>query len=301
MFHPFKPPRAVLATAVAILFTLHSQNLEADILIDFEDVNLGSNSFNNGENGLPTSGGATFENNYSSASNSWSGWSFSSVQNGNVGGFSNQYASRPNGAASGSRYAVAYTNTQMFDNGTRTIPSASIRFNQAVFANSMQVTNTAWAYFAMLVGDGPSRRFGADDTLPQGVLNDTQDLFELRVLGVLQGQQTGTFVDFVLADYRFADRTRDFIVDDWRLLDLTALGQVDELQFQLFSTDFSGFQRPNAPLGVLDYYVNTPGYFAIDNLSVTAVPEPTSLALLVAVGCGSAYRYCKRNRKAIPA
>ena len=78
-----------------------------------------------------------------------------------------------------------------------------------------------------------------------------------------QGESTGT-VEFYLADYR--DGKAD-AVSEWTWVDLTSLGpNVSRLEFQLESTD------------VGDFGMNTPAYFAIDNL--TLVPEPAGAVLL---------------------
>jgi len=82
------------------------------------------------------------------------------------------------------------------------------------------------------------------------------------------GGSTG-FVELMLADYRFADGALDFILDQWVFLDLTGLGIVSELRFGFESSDVGTFG------------INTPTYFAIDNL-VTA-PEP-GLTLLLGLG-----------------
>jgi hypothetical protein len=77
------------------------------------------------------------------------------------------------------------------------------------------------------------------------------------------GAITGT-VDFYLADYRFVNNGLDYIVNNWRYVNLTSLGAVKSVEFGLTSSD-------TAPWGM-----NTPGYFVMD----TVIPEPASLLLL---------------------
>jgi hypothetical protein len=77
-------------------------------------------------------------------------------------------------------------------------------------------------------------------------------------------------LDIYLADFRFADNSQDYILSDWTSFDLSALGSVTALDFVLSSSDTG------------DYGMNTPAYFALDNLSVSAVPEPAPTALLLA-------------------
>ena len=74
-------------------------------------------------------------------------------------------------------------------------------------------------------------------------------------------------IDFYLADFRSVDNGDDFIRGDWSSVDLTPLGNnVTKLRFELSSSD-------NGMFGM-----NTPAYFAVDNL--VAVPEPSAMFLL---------------------
>jgi len=82
------------------------------------------------------------------------------------------------------------------------------------------------------------------------------------------GASTGV-VELMLADYRFVDDSLDFILDEWVFLELTGLGIVSELRFDFESSD----------VGL--YGINTPTYFAIDNL--ITIPEPGH-ALLIGLG-----------------
>jgi hypothetical protein len=60
----------------------------------------------------------------------------------------------------------------------------------------------------------------------------------------------------------------DYIVSQWTTVDLLALGNASRLTFNLDSSD-------NGPFGM-----NTPAYFALDNLSMTPTPEPSALNLV---------------------
>ena len=117
------------------------------------------------------------------------------------------------------------------------------------------------AALSMLNGDGFAKKFG-------GVGGDEQDWFLLTIDGSLGGSAGGT-VEFYLADYRFADNSLDYLIDDWSYVDLSGLGEVDQLTFNLSSSDVGGFG------------MNTPAYFALDNL---AVPEPSTGLLTVVAG-----------------
>jgi hypothetical protein len=249
--------------------------LVASASIGFEDLSFVSGNFENGEN-LPSQGtepgpfGGTdklstftssagsfsgdFDNKYNLDFNSWVSWAYSKDTDTATSGFGNQYSAiTGTGAGGSSNYGVSYTDS-------------SIRFSSAqdFSGRGFQVTNTTYAHNSMRDGDGFAKKFG-DDLATTGVVETNfEDFFLLTVQGFLSGGVTGT-VDFYLADYRFADDAQDYIISDWTFFDLTSLGTIDELSFDLSSSD------------VGDFGMSTPDYFAIDNIG--AVPEPSAYAL----------------------
>jgi len=82
------------------------------------------------------------------------------------------------------------------------------------------------------------------------------------------------YVEFYLADYRFDDSSKDYIVDSWTRVDLTPLGYVDSLEFVLSSSD------------VGPYGINTPLFFAIaveKTLTLHSYPNPVTDLLYVEI------------------
>ena len=65
-------------------------------------------------------------------------------------------------------------------------------------------------------------------------------------------------VDFYLADFRSGDAPLGYVVETWRNVNLTSLYSAQALSFTLTSSDNGAFG------------MNTPAYFAADDLSVTA-------------------------------
>lgn len=101
------------------------------------------------------------------------------------------------------------------------------------------VTNSTYAYLAIKDGnDG----FGA---VKQWT---AQDKYTLIINGYLNDKKTGT-VTFMLADGLN-------IVNSWQRVDLSSLGNVNRITFELTSTDMG------------DYGMNTPSYFCLDRLTV---------------------------------
>lgn len=248
-----------LATAAA-LFAAAVPAFAATVT--FDDLPLDSSGYWNGSTapaGGPTSNGATFHNDYTAQYDSWSGFSYSNVGDTTTAGYTNQYSSFAGGGAGGSgNFAVAY----IYD-------PAVVTFSGLVdmTGGGVSVTNTTYAGLSMAQGDSFAKKFG-------GASGNDADYFLLTIQGYANGAATGTAVNFYLADFRFADNSQDYILSSWKNVDLSPLGQVDEIRFSLSSSD-------NGQSGM-----NTPAYFAMDNLTFTPVPEASSCALLGLAGLG---------------
>ena len=251
---------------------------------DFEDLTLsGAETFNNGSDGAGgfTSGGAFFNNTFTDFGTftTWEGWSYSNVTNVTTPGFGNQYAAYhlPGGGGDqSSQYGVAFT----FEPGIATIelPAGTIPV-------SARVTNTTFAALSMLNGDSFAKKFG-------GATGNDPDWFKLSITGLDALASPLNSVDFYLADYRFADNSQDFLIDEWTTLDLTSLAGASTLSFGLTSSDTDP-----------SFGINTPAYVALDNLVTAVIPEPGSLVLatfagLLLAGIGLARRSRGRRKRA---
>jgi hypothetical protein len=237
-----------------------------------------------------TSGGADFNNVFSEMYYSWVGWAYSNLtydpgdyvpgdynpgdgSNGNLNpvptGWTSQYYAVPGGDAGGSsssgNYALAYMG---WDTGP------TVNFSAPVLPVGAYFTNNNFAYYSMLEGDPPggfAKKFSAED----------EDFLKLTITGKdADGAEVGSLV-FYLADFRDPldrtdnPRTDNYIIDQWTWVDLSTLGgNVKRLEFALSSSD-SGL-----------YGINTPTYFAMDNLIVNVVPEPHALMLLTLAAAG---------------
>jgi hypothetical protein len=138
---------------------------------------------------------------------------------------------------------------------------------------SISVTNNTYAALSMLNGDAFGKQFGSINNAhgtPDGT--NGEDWFRLLIIGVDQNGDNTDTVTFYLADYRFANNAQDYILNTWQSVDLTSLGSVYGLNFALESSDVGGFG------------MNTPAYFALDNLSFnnfTGLEEQLSSTIYV--------------------
>jgi hypothetical protein len=260
-------------------------------IIGFEDLPLpGSETFYNGNPGNPPlnvpidgtfmSGSATFFNTFTRFDteqglfDSWTGWAYSNVTNQATSGFANQYSAwnpEANGGGSGGseKFGISFG-----DAATVQLPTGSSFL-------SLDVTNTTYAALSMLNGDPFAKKFG-------GTTGLDPDFFRLTITG-LQGGPGGDIVystDFYLADYRFADSGDDYVVDEWTTINLSTLGAADTLQFSYASSDVGSFG------------INTPTFFAADNFTTTAIPEPSATAILLCLLGATLLSRCRQSNTA---
>lgn len=217
----------------SVLLAAHT--LTAQITVDFEDLNLPLDSYYNGDDleGSFTSHGATFSNNYNPDWGTWSDFSYSSMRDNTTPDYTNQFSAYPaKGAGESNTYAV---NTST---GTITFPSE-------VNLISVHITNTTYAYFSMLQGDDFAKKFGE---------NGDKDFFYFYIFGHNTENEKVDSVRIDLADFTSDEAADHYILDSWTEFDLTPLQGVKYLTFEYFSSD------------VGEWGINTPTYFALDNL-----------------------------------
>ena len=128
--------------------------------------------------------------------------------------------------------------------------TATVLNHDSVDIAGFYITNSAYAYNSMTKGDAYAKKFGLGDW------------FKLTITGYdVDGTVTG-IKEYYLADLRDADKA--YIINDWRYVDLSSLGKVKKLGFELDSSDNG------------DWGMNTPAYFCFDNfgaLGTEVLPE----------------------------
>jgi Domain of unknown function (DUF4465)/PEP-CTERM motif len=281
--------RQPFATLLGLAIALAAPGARGgDIVVNFNDLSYpngsfdpgagfpagpapGTGSYDNGWdlNGGFTSNGTFFSNSYDTTFNSWSGWAYSNVNDPTTTGpspfltdFNHQFA--------------AITGTAPGGSGNYGISSGSgayINLPSGTSPVSFEVTNTTYSFLSMTLGDGFGKKFS------------TGDFFELKIFGYSGLNGTGTQVgevDFFLANYTSAN---SLPVDVWTLVNLTSLADAQSLGFDYASSDVGQFG------------INTPEFFAMDDLtlSTTSVPEPSSVILALAglgiVGLFASHRH----------
>ncbi|MFC2086823.1 DUF4465 domain-containing protein [Bacteroidota bacterium] len=212
-------------------------------MADFEDLNLEPDSFWNGSDlsGSFNSNGFTFVNYYNADYDSWSGWSYSNKKDDSTAGFINQYSAFTASGYDGSdNYGVANGFGDIF-----------ITFDSS-YLEGVYITNSTYTALSILNGDAFAKKFGDSTNAP--------DWFKLDIIGFMHDSVVTDTVHLYLADYRFADSNEDYIVSEWTWVDLSPLGKINKLKFQLSSSD----------VGM--WGMNTPAYFCIDQLTVVGNP-----------------------------
>ncbi|HEY2159411.1 MAG TPA: DUF4465 domain-containing protein [Isosphaeraceae bacterium] len=285
--------RRRFGTLLGLALGLAAPAARGDIVVNFDDLGYpngsfdpkssfpsgpapGTGSYDNGWDlsGGFTSHGAAFSNSYDTTFHSWSGWAYSNVNDPTTSGtspsaddFKHQFAAITGTAPGGSG-----------NYGLSSGPGAFINLPSGTSPVSFEVTNSTYSYLSMTLGDGFAKKFAVGD------------FFELKIFGYSGLNGMGTKVgevDFFLANYTSADSRP---VKVWTLVDLTPLADSQSLGFDYASSDVGQFG------------VNTPEYFAMDDLTLhtAAVPEPSAL-LLALVGAAIAGPFAHRRRRPLAA
>ncbi len=145
-------------------------------------------------------------------------------------GYTEPYRSAKGGAFEGENFGILYIDNY---NGTN-----SIRFDNTQTATGFYVTNNAYTVQVMAHGGNGAKVFAQGDYL------------NLVCVGKLGGKETGKKVTVKLAeDTKY--------IKEWTYVDLSELGQVDEVVFSMEGSDNN------------DYGLLTPAYFCLDNFGAS--------------------------------
>lgn len=151
---------------------------------------------------------------------------------------------------------------------------AEIKFagNTDRIVHGMYVTNSTYAYLTIKNGNEYAKKFGGKE-------NRDGDWFKLKAIGYDNNDRQTGETEIYLADYRFLDSTKDFTLNDWTWFDLTPLGEVSSITFEMSSSD-------NGQFGM-----NTPSYFSIDQV----VSDHVVISSMKAETASGSLAYCADN------
>lgn len=228
---------------------LAAVSVDAQEIADFENLPLSEGSYWTGTassgDSTFTSGDASFPNKFSSY---WEkGWAYSNIKDSTTVGYTNNYGARPaTGFGGSSNYAVG-KNEAIINIGRGGIQEVE----------GLYITNGTYAALSMENGDQFAKKFG-------GSTGNDPDYLLLTIKSYHSGGPPQDSLKFYLADFRFSDNSLDYIVKDWRWIDLRGFGQIEELEFILSSSD------------VGEWGMNTPAFFCIDNFTSHEIPFSVS-------------------------
>lgn len=264
--------------SLAILAVVAGAGGAAAVVVDFEGLTVPLSGHFNGDPGTLspgqsvstpwTAGGVAFSNTFGIDSYGgfdypyWYGFAYSNVVDTTDPSYTNQYASYPGGGYQSSTYAVPHTE----DNAYR--PTVTLPVPTTV--SGFRIANTTYSALTMKNGD----QYGFSAPLPPG------GWFATTAIGRLGATTTGS-ATWYLADLRGASPAG--ILGTWDWFDLSSLGTVDRIEFEFSGSDMG-------PFGL-----NTPRYFAMDDLTVATVPEPMVSVLAAAAAIAAVVRLRGRD------
>lgn len=192
------------------------------------------------------SGDFKFENTYTIASwGSYStGCSYSNITDNTTAGSGNQYSNITGSGDASTQYGIVNVTDK-----DRVFAANDMPFSPT----SIKITNNTYTYLSMLNGDAFAVQFG-DVNNPSG----GEDSLVLSIYGLDANMQRTDSVVVYLADFTNGN---SFLMNTWTTVNLNSLGSVYGLDFGLISSD-NGI-----------YGMNTPAYFAMDNLQAIGLAD----------------------------
>ncbi len=232
-----------LAMLLSVLFFSSCKKEDTAVYqsITFENLAVPSSGFWNGSDasGSFTSGKLKFTNQYNANWQAWSGFSYAQKSDVSTPGYENQY-SVFNSNNGNNKYGLFFPSHDgdIF---------ASFPGTEVHLMKSIDLCNNTYAALSMKNGDAYSKKFG-------GTSGSDPDWFKVTLNGYDQnGLKVGS-VNCYLADFRYTEPAKDFILNKWTTFDLTSLGKINKLTFEFSSSDTG------------TYGINTPTYVCLDNI-----------------------------------
>ena len=239
-----KKMKSIFAALVLSINLLNAQ------VVDFENFNLANDTFMNGSaksidsnwRGFePANTNVIFTNKYDT---SWGGFwnkgfAISTKSDSVTAGFTNLYSAYTKSGNTSRTFAVGQQRSRIV-----------YKNRDEIVIHSLAITNSSYAALSMKNGDSFAKKFG-------GTSGNDSDWFMATFIGYRDGVKLNDSVNFYLADFRFTDNSKDYILNKWETVDLTSLGLHDSIEIKLTSSDTGAFG------------MNTPAFFCIDNVALS--------------------------------
>lgn len=179
------------------------------------------------------SGSYQFENTYTPAYGSWTGFAYSNSESSTFSTLADQYNAATAGGYGGSEnFAVAYSG------GTIGVLNDA----EGDSLRGCYITNNAYALNSIVNGDSYSKKFAEGDYL------------KIVFTGTRADGTTAT-AEYYLADFRSEKEADRYYLDTWQWADLRQLGKVTSVTFALEGSDTGSWG------------LNTPAYFCLDDFN----------------------------------
>lgn len=160
------------------------------------------------------SGAFSFDNMYWAAYNSWSGFAYSNSTSDKFVTLDDQFNSVMGGAYEGKQYGVSFLWSPMRIHVLKDREGAEL--------DHIYVTNAAYSYTSMTVGDAYCKPFTTGDYLMVTFTGDDPE---------------GQPVEVYLADYRSENAAEHTLLTDWKRVDLAPLGKVTNVAVNLSASN----------------------------------------------------------------
>jgi hypothetical protein len=248
-------------TLALLMLTIGSVSTQAQTVSTFDNVTLPGTDTTylesvTGPDGVYTyqSGNAKFYGKKDFGGSYYANFNCSNHTDTITPGFGNMWSNiTGEGVLHSGNYGIAYVETDYSIATAPTIP-VSVKLTGSAAGHEVAgayFTNSVYAYRYML---------------DNNFYDNENHWFKLVIRGYLNNVQSADSVIFTLADFSIAGTP--VLVNTWQWANLTSLGNVDSLTFDLISSDAGTFG------------INTPSYFAIDNLTTLdgVCPVPQNIA-----------------------
>ena len=189
-----------------------------------------------------------FPNHFQKTDSSWQGFGYSNMQSTQTSPPIPPYNVYNSSIEDSDNNIFGLVKQPMINNSPH--PTISFTNGQEHRLKSIEMANSTLGHYRLKFGGDYFERMG-------GATSNAPDWYKVTMKGFdKNGTETGT-VTFYLADYRYDNNKRDYIVENWTEVPLNELGSVHTVEFHLSSSKTNDEGK-----------IITPGIFCIDNLKI---------------------------------